>query len=69
MTKPAYACEMSRKAGLAARIDYLVADALAILDQLSYGLDFVLVDLWTQRYEASNSTELRTSSRQAPRDW
>lgn len=48
--KSAYAREMSEKAGLAEYVDFKVGDALKIIAELPFGLDFVLVDLWKDMY-------------------
>ena len=48
--KSAYARDMSVKAGLADYVDFKVGDALKIIAQLPFKLDFVLVDLWKDLY-------------------
>jgi predicted O-methyltransferase YrrM len=48
--KSAYAREMAAKAGLEQWIDHRVGDALALIDSLPSGIDFVLVDLWKDLY-------------------
>lgn len=48
--KSAYAREMATKAGLADFIDFRVGDAVTMIDELSQGIDFVLVDLWKDLY-------------------
>ena len=48
--KSAYAREMSVKAGLASYVDFKVGDALKIIAELPFKLDFVLVDLWKDLY-------------------
>ncbi|WP_404288669.1 O-methyltransferase [Microvirga sp. RSM25] len=48
--KSAYAQEMAIKAGLAESIDFKVGDAVQMIDELPFGLDFVLVDLWKDLY-------------------
>lgn len=48
--KSAYAREMATKAGLADYIDFLVGDAVQMINELRCGLDFVLVDLWKDLY-------------------
>ncbi len=48
--KSAYAHDMSAKAGLAEYVDFKVGDALEIIAQLAFKLDFVLVDLWKDLY-------------------
>ncbi|MBX3191828.1 MAG: DUF1442 domain-containing protein [Labilithrix sp.] len=49
--KSAYARDMSKKAGLSDVVDFRVGDAVTMIDELSEGLDFVLVDLWKSLYE------------------
>ena len=48
--KSAYAREMSEKAGLSNHVDFQVGDALALIEALPAGIDFVLVDLWKDLY-------------------
>ncbi|HWD25946.1 MAG TPA: class I SAM-dependent methyltransferase [Rhizomicrobium sp.] len=48
--KSAHAKEMAAKAGLAAHVDFQVGDALALIDALPHGIDFVLLDLWKDLY-------------------
>jgi predicted O-methyltransferase YrrM len=48
--KSAYAREMSTKAGLAEYVDFKVGDALKIIAELPFKLDFVLLDLWKDLY-------------------
>ncbi|MFY0566993.1 O-methyltransferase [Archangium lansingense] len=48
--KTAYAREMATKAGLADCIDFKVGDALQLIAELPFKLDFVLVDLWKDLY-------------------
>jgi predicted O-methyltransferase YrrM len=48
--KSAYARDMSKKAGLADFVDFKVGDAVAMIGELSQGIDFVLVDLWKNLY-------------------
>lgn len=48
--KSAYARDMATKAGLAEVIDFKVGDALALIDALPSGIDFVLLDLWKDLY-------------------
>ncbi|MCE7795971.1 class I SAM-dependent methyltransferase [Sphingobium sufflavum] len=48
--KAAYAREQSEKAGLADYVDFQVGDALALIDALPHGIDFVLLDLWKDLY-------------------
>jgi predicted O-methyltransferase YrrM len=49
--KTAYAREMAAKAGLADCIDFKVGDAVQMIADLPFKLDFVLVDLWKNLYE------------------
>lgn len=48
--KSAYARDMSTRAGLAAHVDFKVGDAVEMIGNLPFGLDFVLVDLWKNLY-------------------
>jgi len=48
--KSAHARAMAEKAGLAAHIDFQVGDALALIERLPPGIDFVLLDLWKNLY-------------------
>jgi predicted O-methyltransferase YrrM len=48
--KSAYARDMAEKAGLASYIDFRVGDAVQMISELPFGLDFVLVDLWKDLY-------------------
>jgi predicted O-methyltransferase YrrM len=48
--KSAYALEMSIKAGLADHVDFKVGDALNMIAELPFKLDFVLVDIWKDLY-------------------
>ena len=48
--KSAYAHDMAAKAGLADYIDFKVGDAVPMISELPFGLDFVLVDLWKDLY-------------------
>jgi predicted O-methyltransferase YrrM len=41
---------MSTRAGLASYVDFRVGDAVRMIDELPFGLDFVLVDLWKDLY-------------------
>ena len=45
-----YAREMAAKAGLGDHIDFLQGDALALIDKMPAGIDFVLLDLWKDLY-------------------
>ncbi len=49
--KSQHAHEMSTQAGLADFVDFKVGDALALIDALPFGIDFVLLDLWKDLYE------------------
>ncbi len=49
-TKSAYAREMSTRAGLAEHVDFKVGDAVAMIEAMPHGIDFVLVDLWKKLY-------------------
>ena len=42
--------EMAAKAGLAEVIDHRVGDAVKLIGEIDFGLDFVLVDLWKDLY-------------------
>jgi predicted O-methyltransferase YrrM len=48
--KSDYARDMAAKAGLADAIDFKVGDAVAMIAELPFGLDFVLLDLWKDLY-------------------
>jgi predicted O-methyltransferase YrrM len=48
--KSDHAREMAAKAGLADHIDFRVGDAVAMIEALPHGIDFVLVDLWKDLY-------------------
>jgi predicted O-methyltransferase YrrM len=48
--KSAHAREMSAKAGLAEQVDFKVGDAVAMIEAMPSGIDFVLVDLWKDLY-------------------
>jgi predicted O-methyltransferase YrrM len=48
--KSAFAREMAGKAGLAGYIDFKVGDAVQMIGELPFGVDFVLVDLWKDLY-------------------
>jgi len=48
--KSKHAREMAEQAGLASHIDFRVGDAVKMIGELSFGLDFVLVDLWKDLY-------------------
>jgi predicted O-methyltransferase YrrM len=49
--KSAYARDMATEAGLADRIDFKVGDAVRMIAELPFRLDFVLVDLWKDLYK------------------
>ena len=48
--KSGYAREMATKAGLADFVDFKVGDAVQMIADLPFKLDFVLVDLWKDMY-------------------
>jgi|TARA_R110002124_G_scaffold66982_5_gene182031 predicted O-methyltransferase YrrM len=48
--KSRYAQKMATEAGLADYIDFQVGDAVALIEQLQGGVDFVLLDLWKDLY-------------------
>jgi predicted O-methyltransferase YrrM len=48
--KSSHARDMAEKAGLAGHIDFKVGDAVRMIAELPFGLDFVLVDLWKDLY-------------------
>jgi predicted O-methyltransferase YrrM len=48
--KSAYARDMATKAGLADYLDFKVGDAVQMIGELPFRLDFVLVDLWKDLY-------------------
>jgi predicted O-methyltransferase YrrM len=48
--KSVHAKGMAERAGLADFVDFQVGDALALIDRLSVGIDFVLLDLWKDLY-------------------
>jgi predicted O-methyltransferase YrrM len=48
--KSAYAREMAVRAGLAEHVDFKVGDAVQMIGELPFRLDFVLVDLWKELY-------------------
>ncbi|MEZ2132356.1 MULTISPECIES: O-methyltransferase [unclassified Sinorhizobium] len=48
--KSAHAKEMAERAGLAEHIEFKIGDAVAMIGELSPGIDFVLVDLWKDLY-------------------
>ena len=49
--KSAYARARSAEAGLVDHIDFQVGDAVALIEALPHGIDFILVDLWKDLYE------------------
>jgi predicted O-methyltransferase YrrM len=48
--KSSHARAMAEKAGLADHIDFKVGDAVQMIAELPFGLDFVLLDLWKDLY-------------------
>jgi len=48
--KSAYAREMAMKAGLAEHVDFKIGDAVQMIAELPFKLDFVLLDLWKDLY-------------------
>ncbi len=48
--KSAYARDMAQKAGLAEHVDFLIGDAVALIDDLPGGFDLILLDLWKDMY-------------------
>ena len=46
----AYAREMAQRAGLDAHIDFLVGDAVALIEGLKGSFDLILLDLWKDMY-------------------
>ncbi|MGF6770438.1 putative O-methyltransferase YrrM [Paraburkholderia sp. GAS199] len=48
--KAAFAREMSEKAGLSAYVDFKVGNAVTLIEDLPFKLDFVLIDLWKDLY-------------------
>jgi predicted O-methyltransferase YrrM len=48
--KAEHARAMADKAGLAEHIDFLVGDAVALIDGMAGGFDFILLDLWKDMY-------------------
>jgi predicted O-methyltransferase YrrM len=48
--KSVHAKGMAERAGLADFVDFQVGDALALIDRLPAGIDFVLLDLWKDLY-------------------
>jgi len=48
--KANYAQQMVWRAGLAEFIDFKVGDAVQMISELPFGLDFVLIDLWKDLY-------------------
>jgi predicted O-methyltransferase YrrM len=48
--KSTYARERAKEAGLAEYIEYLVGDAVEMIGELKFGIDFVLLDLWKDLY-------------------
>jgi predicted O-methyltransferase YrrM len=48
--KSNYARAKSIEAGLADHVDFKIGDAVEMIEQLPFGIDFVLVDLWKDLY-------------------
>lgn len=48
--KSAHAHEMSKRAGLAAHVEFMVGDAVTMIGELPGKIDFVLLDLWKDLY-------------------
>ncbi len=48
--KSQYAQEMSKKAGLADHVDFQIGDAVQLIRELPFKIDFVLLDLWKDLY-------------------
>jgi predicted O-methyltransferase YrrM len=48
--KSAFAQEMARKAGLSDHVEFRVGDAVAMIEVLDHGVDFVFLDLWKDLY-------------------
>lgn len=48
--KSAFAKQMAAKAGLSNHIDFRVGDAVAMIEALDHGVDFVFLDLWKDLY-------------------
>ena len=48
--KSAYAKEQATRAGLADYVDFKIGDALTLIDEIDFGIDFVLLDLWKDLY-------------------
>lgn len=48
--KSAHAREMAEKAGLSGHIDFRVGDAVAMIEAMPAGIDFILLDLWKDLY-------------------
>jgi predicted O-methyltransferase YrrM len=48
--KSAYARDMAEKAGLADHVDFLVGDAVDLIEGMSGGFDLILLDLWKDMY-------------------
>ncbi|HEX4198865.1 MAG TPA: class I SAM-dependent methyltransferase [Caulobacteraceae bacterium] len=48
--KSAHAREMSAKAGLADYVDFRLGDAVQLIGEIPFGIDFVLLDLWKDLY-------------------
>jgi len=48
--KQAYARSQLEEAGLNDHVDWLLGDALTLLDELAGDIDFVLIDIWKDLY-------------------
>ncbi|HZV58544.1 MAG TPA: class I SAM-dependent methyltransferase [Sphingobium sp.] len=48
--KAAYARDMAMRAGLEAHVDFLVGDAVALIEGLEGDFDLILLDLWKDMY-------------------
>ena len=48
--KSEFAHDMAQKAGLADRIEFRVGDAITMIEDMSPGVDLVLLDLWKDLY-------------------
>jgi predicted O-methyltransferase YrrM len=48
--KQSHAREQLEEAGLAGHVDWMLGDAVALLDELEGEVDFVLIDLWKDLY-------------------
>jgi predicted O-methyltransferase YrrM len=48
--KSAYAHDMAEKAGLADHVDFMVGDAVGLIEGMTGGFDLILLDLWKDMY-------------------